>query len=429
MDSPSIIMEAFLHYVWKTRQFDHHDLFLTDGRKLKIQDYGHHNHDAGPDFSNARITLDNILWAGNIEMHTVSSMWNKHKHNMDPAYDNVILHVVHENDMDIFRKSGDIIPTLELKNRINPKISSNYHKLLDDSNWIPCEKLIHNVDAFRIKLWLEKIAIERLERKTGTISELLDQTSNDWEQTCFVLLSRYLGAKVNVLPMELLAKNIDIKLLYKNSDNKRALEAILFGVSGLLNSSFKDDYPNLLKTEFEFYKKKYGLNTLNPVGWKFARMRPSNFPTLRIAQLAALLFNRRFLFRAFIEAQNIKDIYKLLGAKSYEYWDTHYRFDEESKMREKKLGNMSMNLIVINVIVPLMFVYGQHLSDESIKDKALKFLQDIPAELNSITKKWMSLEIPNENALYSQSLIQLKHEYCENKRCLECAIGNEIIRL
>ena len=428
MESPSVIKEALIHYVWKTRQFDHNDLTLTDGRKLSIHDYGSQNSDAGPDFSNGKISIENIQWAGNIEMHSASSMWIKHGHGDDPAYNNVVLHVVYEDDLPVKRKEGSRIPTLELKGRINHKIKENYARLISGSTWIPCEKLIHQVDAFKVKLWIEKVAIERLERKTSHIYQLLEQCNDDWEQACFVLLSRYLGSRVNVLPMELMSKQCDVKILYKNSDNLNTIEAILFGISGLLNSPYKDEYPNTLKNEFEFYRRKYLLKNINPVSWKFARMRPFNFPTLRIAQLSSLLHNKRFLFRSFVEAEDTAAIKPLLQAKASEYWDTHYRFDEESKMQEKRLGNTMIDLIIINVIAPLIFVYGQYLSDEKLKEKALNFLEQVPAESNNITRKWVKLGLQNENALSSQSLIQLKQEYCDLKRCLECSIGNELIR-
>jgi hypothetical protein len=428
MESPSVIKEDFLHYVWKTKQFNLNDLRLVDGRPLSIVKYGHHNHNAGPDFSEGAIKIEDIQWIGNIEIHVQSSQWMAHRHQEDPAYDNVILHVVLEDDAPVKRADGTLIPTLELKNLIYPTLYKNYAQLISSSGWIPCEKMIHKVDPMRKSLWFNKIGIERLERKTGEIEALLKRVNNDWEQLCFVILSRYMGAKVNTLPMELMALRCDLKILAKNRDNLQSIESILYGIAGLLSSEFADEYPSRLKSEFSFYQKKYHLKSINPVAWKFSKMRPSNFPTIRIAQLAHIIHRNHFLLRAFIDARDINQLKALLQCEASEYWDDHYRFDSQSRFQKKKVSNSWIEMLIINVVAPVIFIYGNHIGDQEVKEKAISFLEAITSEKNNITRHWSALGFRCKNALQSQGAIRLKQVYCSNTRCLECNIGNELIK-
>ena len=428
MESPSIIKEDLLHYVWKTRQFDLSDLQLVDGRKLEILNFGHQNEDAGPDFSEATIIIDGIKWIGNVEMHTISSMWKRHNHHLDSAYDNVILHVVYEDDCPVIRKDGSIIPTLTLRDRINDSIHNNYSRLISSEGWVPCESMIHQVDSSRVSLWLNQTGISRLERKTGEINALLNQYNNDWEQICFILLCKYMGAKVNTLPMELMARQCDVKILSKNRDHLSGIEAILFGLSGMLQSPYKGEYPQKLITEFKFFQKKYNLNPINPVAWKFSRMRPSNFPTIRIAQIADMMTRSPFIFRRFIEAESIKEVVSLLNARASNYWDNHYRFDVESNIKKKQLSKSWIEMLIINVVAPLLFIYGKSTFNLDLCDKAISFMEDLPAEKNAIINKWQSLGVEVKNALQSQGSLQLKQEYCSSHQCLSCSIGNQLIK-
>ena len=428
MESPSIIREDFLHYVWKTKQFDLSRMLLVDGRKVKILKFGNHNQDAGPDFSEGLIKIDGISWAGNIEIHVQSSQWKAHGHQNDPAYDNVILHVVLEDDKSVKRADGSLIPTLELKDLINPTLYKNYSRLMSSSGWIPCENMIQKVDPYKVSLWLNKVGIERLERKTNEVEALLSRVNNDWERLCFIMISRYMGSKVNTLPMELMALQCDPKILAKNRNSVETIEAILFGISGLLNSAYEDEYPNKLKQEFSFYKKKYNLKSINPVAWKFSKMRPSNFPTIRISQLADLIHRNPFMLRSFIDAEDIHQLKYILSCEASSYWDNHYRFDKTSKQLKKKLSNSWIEMLIINVVAPLMFIYGNHIGDQNIKDKAISFIESIPSEKNSIISKWKDLGIGCKNALQSQGGLRLKQIYCQDSRCLECSIGNDLIK-
>ncbi len=429
MDSPSIIKEDFLHYVWKTRQFKLTDLKLVDGRSCSILNFGNHNMDAGPDFSEGIIEIEGIQWAGNIEIHVVSSLWNQHGHQDDPAYDNVILHVVLDDDLPVKRKDGTLIPTLELNDLIHPTLFNNYARLLSSAGWIPCHNLIHKIDPGKASLWINKVGIERLERKTSEIEKILSQVNQDWEQLCFIMLSRYLGAKVNILPMELIARQCSNTILAKNRDNITTIESILFGLSGLLASEYDDEYPKILRKEFNFYKKKYNLKPINPVAWKFSKMRPSNFPTIRISQLAGIIYNNHNLFRSLVESDDSMQIRSYLNSAASEYWDNHYRFDKLSNRKYKKrLSNSWIDMLIINVITPLLFTYGNHIGDQDLKDRAISFLESIQAEKNSIINRWTELGINCNNALQSQGALRLKQVYCRNYRCLSCSIGNELIK-
>ncbi|NNF34399.1 MAG: DUF2851 family protein [Saprospiraceae bacterium] len=428
MESPSIIREDFLHYVWKTKQFDLSRMVLVDGRNIKILRFGNHNHDAGPDFSEGLIEIDGIRWAGNIEIHVQSSQWKAHGHQKDPAYDNVILHVVLEDDAPVKRADGTLIPTLELKDLIIPTLFKNYARLMSSSGWIPCENMIQKVDPYKVSLWLNKVGVERLERKTNEVENLLSRVNNDWERLSFIMISRYMGSKVNTFPMELMALQCDLKILAKNRNSVETIEAILFGISGLLNSSYEDEYPTKLKREFSFYKKKYNLKSINPVAWKFSKMRPSNFPTIRISQIANLIHKNHFLLRSFIDAEDIHQLKHILNCEASPYWDDHYRFDKSSKQLKKKLSNSWIEMLIINVVAPLLFIYGNHIGDQNIKDKAISFIESIPSEKNSIISKWKDLGIGCKNALQSQGSLRLKQVYCQDSRCLECSIGNDLIK-
>ncbi len=428
MDSFSIVKEDLLQYVWRTKQLSLDELFTTDGEKVDIFHFGYLNSHAGPDFSQAKIKINDTLWVGNVEMHVLSSMWNTHGHNNDPAYDNVILHVVYEEDKEICRKDRSKIPCIELKDRILPKIKSNYGKLLQNDYWVPCEKLINLVPQEKIQFWWHHLLVDRLERKTNDIKDILAINRGDWEETTFVLISKYLGGKVNSLPMELLARSIPVTTLYKNRNNLLTVEALLFGQSGMIQSAFKDEYPSKLKKEYSFYQKKYSLQPINPVAWKFGKMRPANFPTIRIAQLADLLYQQEFLFRKIIEAHDGLTIKSIFAAEASFYWNNHYRFDKESKSRVKKLGDGFIDMLSINVVAPLLFTYGMMTGEEKYKNKALHLLQEIPPEKNNIISRWKSLSVTPKNAYDSQSLIQLKQQFCRHQKCLHCAIGNHIMK-
>ena len=423
-----IIREDLLYYIWKTKSFDMSNLKTEDGQYIEILQFGTQNQDSGPDFSNGKIRIGDTLWAGNIEMHVYSSDWERHCHDIDKAYDNVILHVVFEHDRDVHTTTEQLIPCLELKNRIAKSILSKYGQLLANDNWIPCEKQISKVEPHTISFWMQRLVAERLESKTEYLKKILDQTNTDWEETLYICLSRYMGARVNMDPFETLAKSLPYVLVQKNKDDLFTIEALLFGQSGMLEANYEDPYFKDLEGEYKFLAKKYNLRHMSPISWKFARMRPIGFPTIRIAQLAQILHNRDRLFSKVILENDSKQLRRLFKVKTSIYWDNHYRFGKEAKYKEKKVGDKFVDQLIINVICPIVFLYGKYIADERYCERAIGHLESIKAELNNIVRKFKSLGVSCKTALDSQALIQMKNSYCDNKQCATCVIGSSIIK-
>lgn len=420
--------EFFLHYLWRTKRFDFQQLVTTDGQNVTLQNMGRHNKNAGPDFLDARIRIGETLWAGNVEIHVRSSEWIQHKHQNDSAYDNVILHVVYEEDKPITRKSGQVIPCIELKKRIPFGISNTYQRLSQNEHWIPCQKHFISVGSIIKNLWLDRMLVERLEQKTKDISDGLLQNKNNWEETLYHTIARSFGLKVNAEPFALLAKVTPLHILAKHKNNLFQLEAILFGQAGLLDRNFKEDYPNKLKKEYLFQKKKYKLKSLRADSWNFLRMRPANFPTIRIAQFAMLLFTTEHLFSKILAAKNVKEVENMFKLQLSNYWLTHYVFDKISIKRKKSLGKSTIHLFIINTIAPFLFLYGQKRDNEFYKDKAMDLLEEIPPEKNKVIEQWKTLGLKPDSAYQTQALLQLKKAYCSQQRCLSCAIGGEILK-
>ena len=423
------LREDFLHYVWRYKQFNFLDLKTTSGESVEVFQFGMYNTDGGPDFKNARIQIDETIWAGNVEIHIKASDWLKHEHSKNPAYNNVILHVVFEADTIINNNVGQPIPTIELNGRIPLKLKSTYLKLLHEKAWVPCANQIETVDHFTKTIWLDRLLIERLQQKTNIIAEALARNNNDWETTFYQMIARSFGLKINVEPFERLAQTLPLITLSKHKNSLFQLEALLFGQSGLLNDDSKEDYPNQLKKEYKFLSHKHHLSPLPKTIWQFLRLRPPSFPTVRIAQFAALIHQSSHLFSKVLEAENIEAIEKLFEVQISDYWQTHYVFDRESKKRKKSLGKSTVQLIIINTIIPALFLYGQSKSEEKYKDKALKFLEKLPAEKNRVIDNWLSLGFKADSAYQTQSLLQLKKHYCDEKRCLNCSIGNTIMKM
>ncbi len=420
--------EQFLHYIWKMKLLNSTDLTTTSGEKIEIVSAGEYNTDAGPDFCNAKIRIGETLWAGNVEIHLKSSDWHKHSHSNDSAYDNVILHCVFEADDEIKNSSGKLIPCLEMKGKFNPKIYLNYSSLMNSATWIPCERQLKSVDSFTITSWLERLAIERIQTKTDAIKSALLQNQNNWEETFYQFLSRNFGTKVNAEPFEWLAKSLPVNILAKHKNNLLQLESLLFGTAGLLEDNFSEPYPLQLKKEFAFLKKKYSLSPMDKSLWKFLRLRPVNFPTVRIAQLASLIFQSSHLFSKIIETKSLKEIEKLFSVSPSEFWLIHFTFKKQSPAKQKALGKNFIHLLTINTIIPFIFIYGKWKDEEKYVSYALELLEEIPSEKNAILSRWKEAGIKSTNALTSQSLLQLKNNYCNKRRCLECAIGNKLLR-
>ena len=419
--------EDLLHYVWRMQLFNRHELCTTTGLPIEILHPGFLNTHAGPDFLNAHLRIGNIIWAGNVEMHLKASDWIKHNHQADNAYDNVILHVVLEEDVAIQRSNQQALPCLEMKKRISPKLHVHYQRLLNNEYWIPCETQLSCVKTITKDLWLNRLVVERLEDKSLQIQERLHTNTGDWETTFYQFLSRSIGNKVNAEPMEYLARKLPLNIISKHQNSLFQLEALLFGQAGFLDKSWADDYPQQLNLEYRFLQKKYSLSSIPVASWKFLRLRPANFPTIRIAQLATLLYQTRNIFSKIIAAENIKELENLFDIKLSNYWWKHYNFDKLSSQKKKALGKRTIHHIIINTVAPFLFTYGKNKGNTAIQDKALNLLELADIEDNKIIRQWSLLGIKAKSAQESQALIQLKNKYCNHKDCLRCAIGNAIL--
>jgi len=418
--------EFFLQFLWKHRLFYTNQLNTTTGQKVELISAGFLNRDAGPDFFNARLKIGDTIWAGNVEIHLRASDWNKHNHQADPAYDNVILHVVLDADSVVLNSKGQEVECACLS--YPSALERNYQLLLKSSSWIPCADSIQLVPSVTLQLWYNALLVERLEQKTNEIVSRLEQNKNDWNETFYQFLARNFGFKTNALPFELLAKAVPLNILAKHKNNLFQLEALLFGTAGLLNEELiGDDYFLALRKEFSFLYKKYKLNPVEGHLWKFLRLRPVNFPTVRIAQFAQLIQQSSALFSHLIEKKRVSEVKALLQLEPSQYWQTHYRFNKPSAKQVKGLGDSSFHNLVINTVVPFLFVYGDYHKKQELKDLALSFLETIPAEKNSITANWQKLGVSSSSAFDSQALIQLKNSYCNAKKCLNCPVGMKLI--
>lgn len=420
--------EDFLHFIWKYRLYST-ELFTDSGEPLEIVSPGVYNRDSGPDFTNVRLKIGQTQWAGNVEVHLKSSDWNAHGHQEDAAYANVILHVVYENNLPVNDRNGNLMETLTLKGKFSEKIYQKYFYYLNNKNWIPCEKDIHYLLPEKINMWLERLLVMRMERKAGELSALLGNNRNNFEETFYQVLAGNFGFKVNQQPFVMLAKMLPLQILGKHKDNLLQIEALLFGVAGLLSKDFADDYPLQLRKEFDFLQKKYGLVTMQGHLWKFMRLRPSNFPTIRISQFAALIHKSNRLFSKVIEAENVKVLTSFFDVNASAYWDDHFTFDKSSPGSRKNIGNDAVQNILLNTVVQMLFLYSISKGEEQHREKALTLLTEIDSESNAITKGWSNLGIKPENAFGSQALIELKNNYCQLKKCLDCSIGLNLLKM
>jgi len=419
--------EDFLHYIWKTKRFRQDNLHTTDGENLQILQFGHHNHDAGPDFLNGKIKIGNTIWSGHIEIHINTSDWNNHKHQNDPAYNNVILHVVQNHDKHIQNLNGQKIPTLELAGLYDQNLCTNYSNLLNSNTWIPCNELISQADLSKLPFFLERKLTDRLIRKHYDMSAMLDKNKNDWEEVLYANILRYMGHRSNNEAFENLAIRCPHKLLIKQGENLQQKESLLFGQAGLLQH--EDDYFSSLATTYKHLQHKYDLYPMNSVEWKFSRMRPASFPTLRIAQVAALYHKTPQLFQNLIKNPDYASLCKTMDVQPSPYWLTPYRSGKTSKSKSKAIGSMTKDIILINAYAPLIFTYGQVTGNQDLKDKAIDILAAVPPENNIIVRKWRSLGIKPDNAAQSQALLELKNNMCNKSRCLDCFIGQQIIQV
>ncbi|WGH76888.1 DUF2851 family protein [Tenacibaculum tangerinum] len=420
--------EDFLHFLWQYKLFNQANLQSVKNESIEIINSGGYNTNSGPDFLNATLKIDRQLWVGNIEIHIKSSDWYVHHHEKDVNYDAVILHVVWEHDTDVFMKNNHPLTTLELQ-KIAPKdVLQNYEKLFSkEQRWIPCEKQIPEVSSFLLNNWLERLYFERLEHKSIAIRELLQKFHNDYEAVLFQLLAKNFGLKVNGTAFLQLAQSFDFSVLRKVRFKEEQLSALLFGQAGFLEDEIEDSYYEKLQKEYTYLKHKYKLKPLPKHHFQFFRMRPSNFPTIRIAQLVSLYYKYQKLFSVLMKADSVIEIYGLFTIEVNDFWKVHYTFQTTSKKSPKKLTKGFVDLLIINTIIPLKFAY-QQARGEVEEDSLLNLIQELQPEKNSIISKFSELKIKGKNAFETQALLELKNNYCSKKRCLQCAIGNSLLR-
>lgn len=420
--------EDFLHYVWRFQKFNTQNLVSINGTKLTIIKTGDPNVNSGPDFFNAKVSIDNQLWAGNVEIHIKSSDWYAHHHEQDQNYDTVILHVVWNHDAEIFRKDNSSIPTLELKSIVDPNVLDNYHKLFSKKQkWINCETEISKIDSFVMENWMDRLYLERLQEKSLLIEEELKTSNNHWEELLFKLLCKNFGLKVNGEAFYSIAQSVDYSIIKKCSKDKTELEALLFGQAGFFEEHNEDVYFIFLKEKYRYLKKKFNIENKEIISPKYFRLRPFNFPTIRLSQLASLFSEKQSLFSEIITARSLADYYSIFNTSAGEYWDTHYNFGIPSSKRKKRLTKKFIDLLLVNSIIPLIFSYSKYIGKDD-SEYIIQLASRIYAEDNSIIQKFNELQIPAINSLQTQALLQLKNKYCDKNKCLHCAVGNFVIK-
>ncbi|MBL7869599.1 MAG: DUF2851 family protein [Flavobacterium lindanitolerans] len=419
--------EDFLHFLWQFKKFDLAQLYTTQGEKLTIISSGLYLQKAGPDFFNAQIVIGAQKWAGNVEIHRKSSDWYLHNHETDPNYDNVILHVVWEHDTEVFRKDNTELAVLELSKFVSGKMLENYESLMLDKTWLFCEKQIASVDSFVLDNWKERLFFERLEKKSRLIWNTFSETLNDWEALLFCLLAKNFGLNNNGETFLKMALSIPFQKIRKECFEVRNLEALFYGRVGLLNNENEDVYFKDLKGRWDYLRNKHLLKRIYVEPVQFFRLRPSNFPTIRLSQLANLYHSKPNLFSEIIESKSLAEFYKIFNVSASDYWNEHYQFDRQSHRKEKKLTNTFIDLLLINTVVPLKFAYAAYVGND-ISEEIVQLLSEIPAEKNIIIDKFRDFGIVANNAYETQALLQLKNEYCNKKRCLECGIGLELMK-
>lgn len=419
--------EDFLHYVWQYKKFDFSNLTTVAGELLTITNSGNYLQKTGPDFFNAQIVIGKQKWAGNIEIHIKSSDWYLHHHETDPNYENVILHVVWEHNTPIFRKDSSEIPTLELKKYVSKEVVDNYKSLCSPKSWIYCENEIKSVNDFVIQNWKERLFFERLERKSIPIEQLLSETENDWEAVLFLMLAKNFGLNTNGETFFKIVQAIPFAIIRKEQFEAENLEALLFGIADLFPVDVEDLYTKDLKSRFDYLSQKHQLKKgfIEPV--QFFKHRPDNFPTIRLAQLAMLYHRHQNLFSKIIAIQRVEELYQLFDISVNSYWETHYQFDKESPKKKKPFSDSFIDLLIINTILPFQFAFAKSQGKE-ISETLIEVLYSIKPEKNIIIEKFSKFGIKAKNAFETQTLLQLKNEYCNHGKCLQCAIGIELLK-
>jgi hypothetical protein len=422
--------EEFLHYLWKYSLYYMDKLVDNSGNRIEVINPGEYNHDSGPDFFNARIRISGTEWAGNVEIHTKASHFETHGHNRDHGYDNVILHIVAESDKRVINARGEEVLTVEIA--YDKSLFQKYAELINNPYVIACEEEIVKIDKFFIRHWLNSLVVERLQEKSESILKIFTETGSDWEETFYRTISRYFGFRVNTEPFEMLASAIPFKIIRKHLGNRFQIEALLFGTSGMLDeglfrNAINDNYYKDLIREYKILSSKYSLQPIHGWLWKFSKLRPVNFPTIRISQLAAMLSVTGGLFSKVIVAQELKTLRDVFEVSASEYWDNHYVFGKISRKIPKSTGAVASDILLLNAVIPIVFVYGKIHDNREVSERALSFLDEIKAEANTIVNDWKKAGVEARSSFDSQGLIQLRNEYCKKRRCLDCRIGARLI--
>lgn len=420
-------MEKLMQYVWKHRLWRSEDMVTNTGKKVRVVDPGLLNTDAGPDFFNAKIEIDGHMWVGNVEMHYRATDWKRHRHDSDKAYDSVILHVVAKDDAPVRRTNGELIPQLVLE--VSPQFNADYASLVGATIEVPCATKIKQVPHLTIVEWVEGLAFERLHGKVERIHQLLDSFNGSWEDVCYVTLARNFGFGINNDAFERLARRTPLRLLGKHSDSVLQIEALLFGQAGMLDAQKPgmDSYYNQLCTEYAFLSNKFQLTPMEKVSWKLFRIRPQNFPYRRIAMLAQFIEGGFRMMNRILEAEGEKEMRALFEVELSGYWTKHYTFGKPNERATATLSRSSIDIILINTVAPLLYAYGELTGNYEMTDKAIKLLEDLRAENNSIVSHFVAYGIDCPDALTSQALVQLKREYCDARKCIYCKIGHHLL--
>lgn len=424
-----MIQEIFLYFLWKYQYFNTRELVTVEGEPLIVDAVGFRNDFAGPDFKEAKLRIGGMQWMGSVEMHVKASDWYRHGHQEDDNYDNVILHVVWEADRAVLRSDGQVIPTLTLQPLVKPEVLRRYESMVDSPDKIPCHDSYKSVKAITRLSMLERVLVSRIQDKAAIFNRLLEDNHQDWEETAYQWLMKGFGFKTNADNMLSLAQSLPLRILQKHRNQPQQVEALLFGQAGLLDVEIKDDYPEKLQREYRFLKNKYGLkNRVHYNDWHFSKVRPSNYPTIRLAQLAALLIKFPHIFSFFSEIINFKAVMKDLEVEQSDYWQAHYAIDKPAGRKPGLLSKSARENLVINTTTPFLAALSTARDDQSYLETALNLLTSIPAERNHITELWAGYGWNISSAFDSQGLIQLYNHFCAQKRCIDCAIGIELVR-
>ena len=429
-------MEQLLHYTWKHKLYPLKELTTSDGQRVEIVDPGLHNRNAGPDFFNAKIRIGSTMWVGNVEIHDKSSDWYQHGHDKDSRYDNVVLHVAAELDTEVMKSNGEYVPQLQLS--VPDDVLTHYDELQKTDEYPPCYKVIPHLSALIIHSWMAALQTERLEQKTEAIRKRAELCNGSWEDAYFVTLARNYGFGINGEVFEQWAYNIPLNAVAHHRDDLFQIEAIFMGQSGLLEldsipeyyqkDALNDGYFAKLRNEYQYLAHKFSMKPIDFKLWRFLRLRPQNFPHIRISQLANLYYQQKAGLSQLIECETLDELKNVLKSQVTPYWETHYTFGSTSPKNEKHLSYGSINLLMINTAIPMLFAYGRHTTKEVLCDKAFDFLEQLKAENNHIIRMWQQVGLPVKTAGDSQALIQLKKEYCDKKECLRCRFGYEYLR-